>query len=55
MDMPITWSEMRPSMSILQLVTASGWVMATLLSVRTAAKRSTGFELERKSCSTVMA
>ena len=42
-------------MSMLQFVTAIGCVMATLFSVRTAAKRSTGLELLRKSCSTVMA
>mmetsp|Transcript_6058 Transcript_6058/g.24080 ORF Transcript_6058/g.24080 Transcript_6058/m.24080 type:complete len:212 (-) Transcript_6058:1627-2262(-) len=49
------WSEMSDSMSMLQLVTASGCVMAMRLSVRTAAKRSTGLELLRKSCSTVTA
>ena len=31
------WSEIRLSMSMLQLVTAMGWVIATLFSVRTAA------------------
>ena len=40
----------RFSMSMLHVVTDSGCVMATLLSVRTAAKRSTGFEDDRKSC-----
>lgn len=35
------WSVMSVSMSMLQLVTAMGWVCATLLSVRTAAKRKT--------------
>ena len=49
------WSEMSPSMSMLQLVTASGCVIATLFRVRTAAKRSTGFELDRNSWSTVIA
>mmetsp|Transcript_25184 Transcript_25184/g.54741 ORF Transcript_25184/g.54741 Transcript_25184/m.54741 type:complete len:225 (+) Transcript_25184:1555-2229(+) len=53
--MDLFWSAMRLSMSMLQLVTASGCVMATLLRVRTAAKRSTGFELERNSWSTVIA
>mmetsp|Transcript_34571 Transcript_34571/g.109228 ORF Transcript_34571/g.109228 Transcript_34571/m.109228 type:complete len:222 (-) Transcript_34571:842-1507(-) len=48
-------SEMRLSMSMLQLVTAMGCVIATLLRVRTAAKRSTGLDDERKSWSTVMA
>ena len=36
-------------------LTAIGWLIATRLSARTAAKRSTGLEEERKSCSTVMA
>ena len=31
------WSEMRLSMSMLQLVTAMGWLIATLFNVRTAA------------------
>jgi len=44
-----------PSMSMLHGVTASGWTIATLLSVRTAAKRSVGLGEQRKSCSTVTA
>jgi len=44
-----------PSISILHGVTASGWTIATLLSVRTAAKRSVGLGEHRKSWSTVMA
>ncbi len=35
------WSEMRLSMSMLQLVTAMGWLMATLFNVRTAANLHT--------------
>jgi len=37
-------------MSMLQLVTAMGWLMATLLRVRRAAKRRTGLLLDRNSC-----
>ena len=37
------WSEMRLSMSMLQLVTAMGWLMATLFKVRTAANLHTHF------------
>jgi hypothetical protein len=48
-------SLMSASMSMLQLVTAMGWVIATLFSVRSAAKRRTGLLLDRNSCSTVMA
>ena len=48
-------SLIRPSMSMLHGVTASGCTMATLLSVRTAAKRRHGFGEHRKSCSTVTA
>jgi len=54
-EMDLLLSEMRLSMSMLQLVTAMGCVIATLLSVRTAAKRSTGLLDERNSCSTVIA
>mmetsp|Transcript_5709 Transcript_5709/g.12563 ORF Transcript_5709/g.12563 Transcript_5709/m.12563 type:complete len:209 (-) Transcript_5709:1060-1686(-) len=46
-------SLMRPSMSMLHGVTASGWAMATLLSVRTAENLQHGFGEQRKSCSTV--
>mmetsp|Transcript_39177 Transcript_39177/g.99261 ORF Transcript_39177/g.99261 Transcript_39177/m.99261 type:complete len:222 (+) Transcript_39177:1379-2044(+) len=49
------WSLISDSMSMLQFVTAMGCVMATLLRVRTAAKRSTGLEELRKSCSTEIA
>ena len=42
-------SLMRPSMSMLQFVTDIGCAMATRLSVRTAAKRSTGLLLDRNS------
>mmetsp|Transcript_14557 Transcript_14557/g.29484 ORF Transcript_14557/g.29484 Transcript_14557/m.29484 type:complete len:209 (+) Transcript_14557:1261-1887(+) len=44
-----------PSMSMLHGVTASGCAMATLLRVRTAAKRRQGLGEQRKSCSTVTA
>ena len=44
-----------PSMSMLHGMTASGWTIATLLSVRTAAKRRHGLGEHRKSCSTVTA
>ena len=47
-------SLMRPSMSMLQGVTAIGCAIAILLSVRTAEKRHAGFGEQRKSCSTVI-
>mmetsp|Transcript_8329 Transcript_8329/g.22214 ORF Transcript_8329/g.22214 Transcript_8329/m.22214 type:complete len:222 (-) Transcript_8329:889-1554(-) len=49
------WSAMSVSMSMLQVDAMTGWLMATLLSVRTAAKRSTGLEEDKKSCSTATA
>mmetsp|Transcript_2163 Transcript_2163/g.6155 ORF Transcript_2163/g.6155 Transcript_2163/m.6155 type:complete len:209 (+) Transcript_2163:566-1192(+) len=48
-------SLMSPSMSMLHGVTASGCTIATLLSVRTAAKRSEGLGEQRKSWRTVTA
>ena len=52
---PPTWSAMSVSMSMLQVDAMMGWLMATLFSVRTAAKRSTGLEEDRNSCSTATA
>lgn len=49
------WSEIRPSISMLQEFSAAGCNIATLLSARIAAKRSVGLEDERKSCRTVIA
>ncbi len=46
------WSEMRLSMSMLQLVTAMGWLMATLFNVRTAANLHTHFHVTTKSSHT---
>ena len=46
-------SVMRFSISRLQVVTVSGWVMATRLSVRMAANRSVALGDDRKSCRTV--
>ena len=40
------------SMSRLHVLSACGWLIAILLSVRTAAKRSVGLGELRKSCST---
>ena len=48
-------SLMRPSMSMLHGITASGCIIATLLSVRTAAKRRVGLGEQRKSWRTVTA
>jgi hypothetical protein len=48
-------SLMSASMSMLQLVTAMGCVIATLLRVRSAANRRTGLLLDRNNCSTVIA
>ena len=48
-------SEMSASMSMLQFVTESGWIIATLFSARIAANRSVGLDDDRNSCSTVIA
>uniref|UniRef100_A0A0A9ERT0 Uncharacterized protein n=1 Tax=Arundo donax TaxID=35708 RepID=A0A0A9ERT0_ARUDO len=54
-DILLFWSEIRLSKSTLQFVTARGRVTATLLSVRTAAKRSTGLDELKNNCNTVIA
>jgi len=46
------WSEMRPSISMLQQVTEEGCDSATFLRARIEAKRSVGFEDDKKSCKT---
>lgn len=48
-------SEIKFSMSRLQVVTDNGWVWATLFRVRTAAKRSDAFGELKKSCRAVIA